>query len=87
MGGAQTAIVSVLDITEHPEFQAFQKSVPVFREPIRAPPLELNKVHYHLNLHFHDIDQLQWVFFQATDLAVAVCRRIQIAVKLIIIFY
>jgi hypothetical protein len=44
MGGTQTAIVSVLDVTEHPEFQTFQKSLPAVRAPMLAPPREINKV-------------------------------------------
>jgi hypothetical protein len=44
LGGTQTAIVSVLDVTEHPEFQTFKHSLPAVRAPMVAPPREINKV-------------------------------------------
>jgi hypothetical protein len=44
MGGTQTAIVSVLDVTEHPEFQTFKASLPIIQAPIVAPPREIKKV-------------------------------------------
>jgi hypothetical protein len=44
LGGTQTAIVSVLDVTEHPEFQTFKASLPAIQAPKVDPPLEIKKV-------------------------------------------